>query len=490
MNTLKPTLLATVALGLLACVNTTGEFVESPQSEPGTLTLTIGLDGAEFVGEPFTVFEGVKLSVPAGAVDEPTDVTLRVILDPAPLPEGAFGVGRQFTFDPPLVLKAPAQATLPVYTEAVAAHGVDLIGVRVWLKGPLADKWVLVHPDQTGSHTTTLTLNELGTVAAGVKITELAGAEMPCLQDGSCAAASDWNTVAHDGPAPGLSRLAAQGNHAFYLARSAQGLNEEVTAVRVDLATGETTVSAPALVLAGDVQRDRGIAIDADGNVWVGARLGALRLSFTGDSALHGGGSQGTAIAQTPNGIRWYRVNGNQLEMQHFSTLSTLSAPVVVNLAINDVALPSVGLRLTAAGRFVVLANVVAEVDDDGAAVSTRSLPAGGMALGAPGRAQAAAAVVNATSSVMHWAQPGQAELQDATALGRVSQLASADDGVWAALIDLPAVAHIAPEGAVMVYTLSDDPQALSQVAGAIAVTGAGAPIVLNLAGELLIKTD
>ncbi len=146
---------------------------ESKDSEPVSaqeraLVMEIGPDGGILEGEVGSVFEGVMLEVPAGALDEIVEVRVTTEVDDTPLPEGAFSVGPQFTVEPRgLDLNLSAQMTVPFERARVEELVEDLTQVKVWLKGP--EQWNLAEVVSVENEQVTARMNALSTLGAGVK---------------------------------------------------------------------------------------------------------------------------------------------------------------------------------------------------------------------------------------------------------------------------------------------------------------------------------
>lgn len=101
-----------------------------------SLHAMIGPEGGELVGEAGTPFEGVKLVIPAGALQDPTDIAIAPMHDTEPLPKDSVACGPMFELSPlGLELAKPATLTLPFSESAVGDN--DRFGdeVKVWWLG-------------------------------------------------------------------------------------------------------------------------------------------------------------------------------------------------------------------------------------------------------------------------------------------------------------------------------------------------------------------
>ncbi|MEZ4236174.1 MAG: hypothetical protein R3F59_08425 [Myxococcota bacterium] len=157
-----PVLLTLLALG--AC----GKGHDGYES----LVQTIGPEGGTIEGEAGSPFEGVRIVVPPGALDEPTDIAVeRVDEGGQDLPDTALACGPMFDLQPSgLVLHEPAEVTLPFDAEVVHDELRLPEEVKVWVEGD--GGWGRELPiDTTGSSVSVL-LDSFAVVAAGVNPAE------------------------------------------------------------------------------------------------------------------------------------------------------------------------------------------------------------------------------------------------------------------------------------------------------------------------------
>lgn len=113
---------------------------EGTESAPGARPLAATLrelfdgKGGELVGPAGTPFAGLRLKIPAGALAQPTEITISEGDVGEPLPVSAVRVGRSFSLEPTgLTLTAPAELTLPFDASAVAARSAAPKDVRLWV---------------------------------------------------------------------------------------------------------------------------------------------------------------------------------------------------------------------------------------------------------------------------------------------------------------------------------------------------------------------
>jgi hypothetical protein len=151
--------LAGIAVTAAACV--------PAGSGDGALRATIDEKGGQLVGLPGTPFEGVRLQIPAGALDGPTSISIAKPGATTPLPAAAVRCGPMFALQPAgLVLKAPASLTLPFDRVAVDDNDRFEDEVKVW--AAQGSGWSQRLQTDSASGTVTVELQALTTVAAGV----------------------------------------------------------------------------------------------------------------------------------------------------------------------------------------------------------------------------------------------------------------------------------------------------------------------------------
>jgi hypothetical protein len=139
-----------------------------PTSRPGdTLRATIGPQGGEIVGAKGSALEGVKLSIPAGALASDTQIEIKLAVDETPLPETAVRCGPQVEIGPAgTQLAVAAQVTLPFDESIVAANERFDDDVKAWVRE--GDHWGQREQVDSSPGSVTIELSSLDTVAAGV----------------------------------------------------------------------------------------------------------------------------------------------------------------------------------------------------------------------------------------------------------------------------------------------------------------------------------
>ncbi len=508
MEPLRTTLLLGLLLVALAACTGEEEATDEPDlGATSAISATIGAQGGVLEGQAFTAFEGVRLEIPAGALTEEVEVTISTILDETPLADDAFAVGRQFTVDlSGRTLALAGQLTLPVYMEDVRAFGADLIGVKVWLKGP-EQEWKLLDPLQSQGSTTTVELAAFGVAASGVKMDSMAGVHVSCVSAGSCSSETGQSTALQLDDGVDLPRLIAGDQTIYYLTRRPSGAAHEILqAVEVQVDSGETRISSELELLAGDSMRDRGLALDSEANLWVGTRRGAARLSFSGDSSLtqSGNGARAVALlsldAQT---IVWLAIDDQGLRVTLLTGEDDMSGQYVFSgIGAGSGELPQVGSVFVAgAGNgesFWVggtaigggLLNLVAS-EQSTTLESMQTLQLSGQVGVRGGLAPAPDGglwFIGANDGKLwRWAPDGEPAPVDG--ISGVSSLISDNAfGVWLGMATDPAVTHIDSSGVVTYVRLSDDTDAAARnmIPRALALTGADQVVVLTRAGVLL----
>jgi hypothetical protein len=102
-------------------------------TESGTLRALIGPEGGELVGDNGSALDGVRLTIPEGALAEKTEITVRAVDEGTPLPETAVRCGQNVAIEPAgLALAVPASLTLPFDESTVTDHYRFDDEVKVW----------------------------------------------------------------------------------------------------------------------------------------------------------------------------------------------------------------------------------------------------------------------------------------------------------------------------------------------------------------------
>jgi hypothetical protein len=159
-------LVPALVLGLVAC------GAEDSQDDPqdiDRLEATLGPGGGKVEGPQGTLFEGLVLVVPPGALAQETELVIREAFDEPPLPEGAHSVGAVFRLESSAALTREATLQLPFSRTQVTEAGADLQGVKVWLRDPDAG-WTLIEPSSRGEDTVTLPIDRFTAAGAGIQL--------------------------------------------------------------------------------------------------------------------------------------------------------------------------------------------------------------------------------------------------------------------------------------------------------------------------------
>ncbi len=174
----------TMLLLCSACSDDTAET--EPTNSTGTeVRATIGPEGGELVGKVGTELEGVKLSIPADALNSEVDVWIRPTFDGDSLPALSERVGLQVEVGSDGELDAAATLTLPFDAGQVGRFGETADDVKVWVKGE-GNAWSLVEADANSDVDVTISLEAFTTAAAGVKVLTF-----PPVCDASCDALAE-----------------------------------------------------------------------------------------------------------------------------------------------------------------------------------------------------------------------------------------------------------------------------------------------------------
>jgi hypothetical protein len=133
----------------------------------GALHAMMGPAGGELVGARGTPFEGVKLTVPAGALAEATDVAITVADGATPLPKTAVRCGPMFALAPAgLKLAVPATVTLPYDPAIVGDQNRFEDEVKVWVARE--GGWGQRLQTDNAASTVSVEIESFALIAAGV----------------------------------------------------------------------------------------------------------------------------------------------------------------------------------------------------------------------------------------------------------------------------------------------------------------------------------
>jgi hypothetical protein len=236
--------------------------------------------------------------VPAGALSATVALTLSPTVDETPLPAGAIRVGPQFKLDPAGTSFAqPARWTLPYDPTDVATLGNAQAEVKVWVRS--AAGWTLTEPVEVTGASVTIEVREATVAAAGVRFRPLAracgGAGQPACTpvttvspEAMCTGAFCQQVIVD--PATNTGRIAQPGHIAVQDGKVHWFTGSVVR--RVNLAGGTVETSGNSSGGAfGALDIGRSLAVDRDGNAW----LGLFRFSFVAGTA--------TATANVPPGF-------------------------------------------------------------------------------------------------------------------------------------------------------------------------------------------
>jgi hypothetical protein len=118
------------------CAGESGHDGADVKGQSENLHAQIGPDGGDLVGQAGTPFAGFSLHIPAGALQDKTEIEVRTLNEPQPLPATAVSCGPMFEISPVgLALAAPATLILPFSETAISEHDRFDDEVKVWWLG-------------------------------------------------------------------------------------------------------------------------------------------------------------------------------------------------------------------------------------------------------------------------------------------------------------------------------------------------------------------
>jgi hypothetical protein len=144
-----------------------GGGMNGTSTSSAPLRATIGPAGGQLVGQKGSAFEGVQVTIRAGALDKDTEIEVKAAADDRPLPSTATRCGPEFDILPDgLQLAMPASVTLPFDEGVVQTNFRFDDEVKVW--AVQSDKWGQVKQTDSTEGSVTIDLGTLTRVAAGV----------------------------------------------------------------------------------------------------------------------------------------------------------------------------------------------------------------------------------------------------------------------------------------------------------------------------------
>jgi hypothetical protein len=298
---------------LLSLAPVAGCAVTSPPSTD-TATATIGPNGGTLS------IAGAKLTIPAGALTEDTEITIRPTFDPTPLPPLAEGVGQQFAIEPAGVALA-VPATLDVSTDPnmVAYYHQTAADCMVWQRA--GSGWTVDAATATGSADVQVSLATLSTIRAGVRLLLRESCVVDAVSCLPCTASGGHcvSQVPTPGPSNNGVKLGTSGDDVYYMTFSVDPtVGPEWSVVRYDLLHFEAAVSSPFQV--GETAAFPAFQpplVDVDGTVWTGFfSMGNVQFGFNGATAtveydFGQPSSDGIGAAILPSG-RFSRISSAQ----------------------------------------------------------------------------------------------------------------------------------------------------------------------------------
>lgn len=271
------------SLFVLACSDDTVSPNDEQGDDPATIVIErlsarVGPAGGTLEGAEGSAFDGFRLVIPAGALDEEVEVVVSGGADPTPLAQSAERVGPQFSIEPAgLVLKSPASLSVPFDESLRQAWDVLDEECRVWYRD--GDGWS--NAEQTASTPTSVTVDlpKFSVAAAGVfaiaKATscQLLNNCQAVVGPSGCLVGDTFCLTKLVAPKVGAfdtRSITTQDGFAYFLTQS--GLNQFAIAKYDLLSTnGATTTSVALSATPSRAVASKGrIAVDPNGDLWLG----------------------------------------------------------------------------------------------------------------------------------------------------------------------------------------------------------------------------
>jgi hypothetical protein len=137
-------------------------------SQSDKLKATIGAQGGELTGAQGTPFEGVHLSIPAGALNADTEISIKVAANPPALPATAHACGQIYSIEPAgLALAQAATLTLPFSEDTIASFNRFDDEVKAWVLAS-DNTWSQAKQIDSQDSRVTIELQNLTVVGPGV----------------------------------------------------------------------------------------------------------------------------------------------------------------------------------------------------------------------------------------------------------------------------------------------------------------------------------
>jgi hypothetical protein len=270
------------AIGLSACDDAVVAVQEDLPDDETTIVVnelraTIGPDGGTLDGGEDGPLAFFKLVIPAGALDEATEIVVRATVDPTPLAVTAERIGPHYAIEPAgLVLSAPAELTVAFDPALREQWDTPDDECRVWFRD--GEGWSRAEPTGATPQSVTVALPKLTTVAAGVSFVsrvpacELTGSCAPTTGDQGCLAGETFCLTRLVPPSKvpfEYSSVTTANGFAYFLTSPA--INQFAIAKYDLLSTNGATTSTVALTATPTTTvSSRGrIAIDSAGDLWL-----------------------------------------------------------------------------------------------------------------------------------------------------------------------------------------------------------------------------
>jgi hypothetical protein len=144
-----------------------GDGNKPSSEEAGVLKGTVGANGGELVGQVGSALEGVKLTIPAGALSADTEIEIRPASSNTALPATAVECGPEFEISPAgLTLAKSATMTVPFDETKVTDNYRFDDEVKAWVLD--GDKWSQHLQTDSSQGSVAVEIDSFSTISAGV----------------------------------------------------------------------------------------------------------------------------------------------------------------------------------------------------------------------------------------------------------------------------------------------------------------------------------
>jgi hypothetical protein len=142
---------------------------ESKPETAGVLRGTVGASGGVLVGQVGSALEGVRLNIPAGALDTDTEIEIKPATAKTALPSTAVECGPEFEVSPPgIKLAKPATITLPFSEQTITDNYRFDDEVKAWTLDADASKWSQQLQSASSEGSVDIDIDHFSVISAGV----------------------------------------------------------------------------------------------------------------------------------------------------------------------------------------------------------------------------------------------------------------------------------------------------------------------------------